>query len=134
MSGKPGRIVQGILALLEGGARVSSREMQDVLGPSARRVALRMRKPGPLQQIRVIAWVQGLEGTRAYPMPVYVAGAGYCAPRPKPLTHTECARRCRQRNQGQVASVWDLARPKRGRTAVATLQDLTGGALGPRRA
>lgn len=69
------------------------------------------------KRIYVCGYIHEGDGQRRYPRALYALGNRPDKPKPKPDT-AAVSRRYRERNKGQVTSVFDLARPGRGRRAL----------------
>lgn len=124
MSTPPGHIVLGIQAFLMENGTGTAAEIARALGVSrqlASAALTRMNREGAgtPKRIHITAWVYEDDGRRRYPRAVYASGGTKDKPKPRRDTHAN-SRRYRERNKGQVTSVFDLARPGRGRRALVT--------------
>lgn len=122
MSGASSHLVQGILAHLTEHGQATQAELQRALGLSRNLTAailFRLRKPCLTlpQRIHIADWAHEDECGRRYPRPVFALGRGKDKPKPKRDTRAN-SRRYRERNKGQVTSVFDLARKERSRRAL----------------
>jgi hypothetical protein len=119
-----GTTTAAIERALQDGVRMGSAEIAREIGLPRDRVAScisRMARPGRSMPRRLYIAEWALDdgpGARRYPRALYALGDKPNARRPRPETGTETARRYRQRNHGQVASVWDLGKPGRNLKAL----------------
>jgi hypothetical protein len=114
-----GTTTAAIERVLADGVPMGSAEIAREIGLSRERVCscisrMARRNPKVERRVHIAAWVlDDGEGRRRYPRALYALGDLPNAKKPRPETGTEMARRYRERNYGQVASVWDLGKPKR---------------------
>lgn len=109
----------GVLAALADGAQLTRSEVCRELGRERMAVASvmsRMNKPTAWKpkRIYVVGYVFEDDEGRRYPRALYALGALPDAKKPKVVAGAVQAR-YRQRNKGQVASVWDLGKVGLGR-------------------
>ena len=125
MSQPPGPVVIGITKLIRENGPMTRSDLSRELDLGKESVASVISRMGKVQKmvprrLYICGWVYEGDGERRYPRAQYALGDKPDKPKPRPdLAAT--SRLYRERNYGQVSSVWDLGTPRRAMRALHRL-------------
>lgn len=125
MSQPPGPVVIGITRLIQQYGPLTRSDLSRELALGKESVASVISRMSKAQKtvprrLYICGWVHEGDGERSYPRAQYNLGDKPDKPKPKPDT-AATSKLYRERNYGQVSSVWDLGAPKRSRRSLHRL-------------